>query len=196
MVGKFQKAACGTIVAFTIILASVLLQFHPYLGAVFTERWITKDLRHDAHLVTVAVWKNEVVSSLNEGLQNGRLSVKEIEHLADVAAVVMRMKIALLVLAIVSWYFLSLAKPDFTRFLSACYLILITGPFAAAWLNWRATFIYLHVVLFPNNNWIFKKSDYLIQMYPPEFWISCAVFSLAVQLILVVGYVGWNSKKR
>ena len=69
----------------------------------------------------------------------------------------------------------------FTGALGTLVLMVVLGVLGA--LGWESFFTTVHEIFFPQGNWMFRASDTLIRLYPPQFWVDAALTSAAVTLL-------------
>jgi integral membrane protein (TIGR01906 family) len=135
---------------------------------------------------------------------------REVQHMADVHALVQKAMVLLAVLGIL--YLAGAAflfwkdRPLLRRTIAAAgigafgFLILVLVSVALAW-NWA--FVTFHHVFFTGETWLFPYSDTLIRLFPETFWqdgFAAAVIGMLLTCLLV--WFGasilprWVAKKR
>ena len=130
---------------------------------------------------------------------------KEVAHMTDVKHVM----IAAMILATV-WAALALfsshslkerapgaiRKSIFAGSWITLVLMIALGVLGA--LGWESFFTRFHELFFPQGNWMFRASDTLIRLYPPQFWVDAgiAVAALALLFTILVMVLSWPTKFR
>lgn len=130
---------------------------------------------------------------------------KEVEHMTDVKHVmIVAMILATVwaVLAMLSSRSLkerapgAIRKSIFAGSWLTLALMVALGVLGA--LGWESFFTRFHELFFPQGNWMFRTSDTLIRLYPPQFWVDAgiAVAALAVLLTILTMVLSWPTKFR
>ncbi len=130
---------------------------------------------------------------------------KEVEHMTDVKHVM----IAAMILATV-WAVLAMLSSRSLK--ERAPGAIRKSIFAGSWLTlalmialavlgalgWESFFTRFHELFFPQGNWMFRASDTLIRLYPPQFWVDAgiAVAALAVLLTILTMALSWPTKFR
>jgi integral membrane protein (TIGR01906 family) len=131
---------------------------------------------------------------------------REIKHMIDVRELVDRVKIVLpLTALLLVGALVTLAREKTHRALAARSVLngailtvgifVVLGLFAAV--GFQTFFTLFHRVFFEGDSWLFNYTDSLIQFYPLPFWFetSLALIGLTVFEAMVVGWLGWRSKR-
>ena len=119
-------------------------------------------------------------------------------HFADVKRIFVSIEILCIVTFILSCFLIrrSLLEHNF-EFLKVSSIITILLPtivgFFAA-INWDATFIMFHKLIFRNNYWLFDEgTDPVITILPDEFFFHCAIMIIALILLGSLLCIGFRS---
>lgn len=130
---------------------------------------------------------------------------KEVAHMTDVKHVMIVAMILATVwaaLALFSSHSLkerapgAIRKSIFAGSWITLVLMIALGVLGA--LGWESFFTRFHELFFPQGNWMFRASDTLIRLYPPQFWVDAgiAVAALALLFTILVMVLSWPTKFR
>jgi integral membrane protein (TIGR01906 family) len=133
----------------------------------------------------------EYLGSLVDASGNPLFLNTEVEHMADVKAVIAVTfaagLILLVVAALIALYLSKRYAGGIRRglFAGAVSTIALMAVLAVlGTLNWRAFFTGFHSLFFAEGTWTFSLDDTLIRLYPTQFWVDSAI-SVAGLVLLV-----------
>lgn len=145
------------------------------------------------------------LSSLHTAHGSKLFLESEVGHMTDVKhlmLIVMAVATALFLLALLCSRSLRVRAPGviqksiFAGAILTLVLMVALGVLGA--LGWESFFTNFHHLLFPQGNWTFRRSDTLIRLYPPQFWVDAALAVAAITLVLTVlaMFLSWPTKFR
>lgn len=145
------------------------------------------------------------LSSLHTAHGSKLFLESEVGHMSDVKhlmLIVMVAATALFLLALLCSRSLRVRAPGVIQKSifagSILTLVLMVALGVLGTLGWESFFTNFHHLLFPQGNWTFRRSDTLIRLYPPQFWIDAAlaVAAMTLALTLLAMLLSWPTKFR
>ncbi|PTY04613.1 hypothetical protein DB347_18025 [Opitutaceae bacterium EW11] len=188
--GFLWRLLLGALGALVCVAAVLAFAFSKAGSRIASFSLVEPILLNDANIVADYVCDGDGVR-LPSHLRVGTLSSGEVSHLTDVQQIVVvgrRVSFALFFIFAISLGFCSKRSRAWVARASFVVSVAFGGGFAAlGCLNWRGSFILVHLALFREGSWQFTSDAYLLQLFPARFWALTAL-----SVIVAESVVSWS----